>query len=731
MESAKNILLDRAAVVDLNFTTRVLAHNFPRVSTPTNLNDAKLSKNLALDIFHSQMESRHLDLIARILRNNNQAFYTIGSSGHEGNAAIAAAFNFNDIALLHYRSGAFMLQRARQYGDDPKIFDHLLAQVASSADPIAMGRHKVFGSAELFVPPQTSTIASHLPKAIGIAFSLSLAKDLLITSYLPNNSVVLCSFGDASANHSSAQGAFNAAGWITAHNLPLPLVFICEDNGIGISVKTQADWIEKNFKHRAHITYIACDGLNFCDVYRAAQQAAYTARIFKKPVVLHMQTVRLLGHAGSDIEFHYHTQEEIEQIEADDPLLHSARILIEAGIFTAKEIVAKYEAIRQQVVNLSKQAITMPKITSKQQLMSSMLPKKNTKQVPQVTFTCKQEKKVSLAEGINLSLHHLLQQYKNIVIFGEDVAKKGGVYRITNNLQKTYGAKRVFDTPLDEQTILGTAIGLAHNGILPIPEIQFLAYIVNAVDQLRGEAATLSFFSSGQFVNPMVIRVPGLAYQRGFGGHFHNDNSISFLREIPGVIIACPCNATEAAGLLRTCVRLAYQESRVVIFLEPIALYRIKDLHVAGDNLWLASYPDIDYNIEFGQPDVYCEGHDFSIITYGNGVLLARQALKRIQEHTAARGTIINLRWLSPLPIAALIKILNPKAPILIVDEGRKTTSISDTLMANLVEANPDFAVISRITGADCFIPLGDAWQFILPGVEDIVHGIQSLLKGK
>ena len=139
--------------------------------------------------------------------------------------------------------------------------------------------------------------------------------------------------------------------------------------------------------------------------------------------------------------------------------------------------------------------------------------------------------------------------------------------------------RRVFDTILDETTILGTAIGLAHNGFIPVPEIQFLAYLHNAEDQLRGEASTLSFFSSGQYQNPMVIRIASLAYQKGFGGHFHNDNSIAVLRDLPGVIVACPSNGPDAAKMLRTCMRLAYEEGRVVVFLEPIALYMTKDLH--------------------------------------------------------------------------------------------------------------------------------------------------------
>ena len=144
-------------------------------------------------------------------------------------------------------------------------------------------------------------------------------------------------------------------------------------------------------------------------------------------------------------------------------------------------------------------------------------------------------------------------EYPEIVMMGEDVGRKGGVYGVTQKLCDRFGQDRIIDTLLDEQSILGLAIGLAHNGFIPMPEIQFLAYLHNAEDQIRGEAATLSFFSNGQFTNPMVLRIAGLGYQKGFGGHFHNDNSLAVLRDIPGVIVGCPSHGADAAKMLREC----------------------------------------------------------------------------------------------------------------------------------------------------------------------------------
>ena len=209
---------------------------------------------------------------------------------------------------------------------------------------------------------------------------------------------------------------------------------------------------------------------------------------------------------------------------------------------------------------------------------------------------------------INWALADLMLAHGEIVLAGEDVGRKGGVYGVTQKLQARFGAGRVIDTLLDEQSILGLAIGMAHNGFLPIPEIQFLAYLHNAEDQIRGEAATLSFFSNGQYANPMVVRIAGLGYQKGFGGHFHNDNSLAVLRDIPGLVIACPSTGADAARMLRECVRLAREEQRVVVFLEPIALYSMRDLHAEKDGLWMRRYPAESERIAFGEVGVHGGG---------------------------------------------------------------------------------------------------------------------------
>jgi len=732
-------MLDRASAVNEQYLSRIRDGRFPAARTQGPALSEVMDKKTAIELFDSQIKSRLLDLIARELKEKSLSYYTIGSSGHEGNAVFGQVFRPDDMAFLHYRSGAFYVQRSKQVTGQDGVRDVLLSLVAAAADPIAGGRHKVFGSVPLTIPPQTSTIASHLPKALGAAVSITRAKELAIQSKLASDSLILCSFGDASSNHAAAQTSFNACSWLTSQGYPLPLIWICEDNRIGISVPTPANWIEQSIKARPGLQYLSCDGLNIADVMQKARQAEYLARVKKQAVFLHMRCVRLMGHAGSDIESQYLTQSQIELTESDDPLLHTARMLYEAEWMSRDAMLDLYQDNRALIEAKALEVINLPKLANAAEIMSSIIPKAVKKTQYPAPSEAQRAKafgaalnqlsmKRNLCQHINFALTDLMLQYPNMLVFGEDVGKKGGVYRVTADLQSRFGQRRVFDTILDETTILGSAIGMAHNGFIPVPEIQFLAYLHNAEDQLRGEASTLSFFSNGQYQNPMVIRVAALAYQKGFGGHFHNDNSIAVLRDLPGVIVACPSNGPDAAQMLRTCVKLAYEQGRVVVFLEPIALYMSKDLHEPGDNAWLFDYPAPGKCIEAGEVGVFGdEDAETVILSYANGYYLSRQAAKVLQDSHGLNCKIVDLRWLSPLPEEAILRETAKAKRVLIVDEGRKSGSLSEGLMTLLMEKSSHKLKIKRLTGEDCFIPLGTAWQYLLPGRDSIVAAVLAL----
>ena len=286
----------------------------------------------------------------------------------------------------------------------------------------------------------------------------------------------------------------------------------------------------------------------------------------------------------------------------------------------------------------------------------------------------------------------------------------------------------MIDTLLDEQSILGLAIGMAQNGFVSMPEIQFLAYLHNAEDQLRGEAATLPFFSNGQYTNPMVLRIAGLGYQKGFGGHFHNDNSVAVIRDIPGVILACPSNGADAARMLRECVRLAREDQRVVVFLEPIALYPMRDLHGEKDGGWMTRYPDPSEVIGLGEVGTHGDGTDLAIVTYGNGFYLSRQAEVRLAAQ-GVRARVIDTRWLSPLPEDALMAAVEGCKRILVVDECRRTGGPAEGLMALFTERTK--VPHARIVAEDSFIATGPAYAVTMPSADGIVAAALDLIGGK
>jgi 2-oxoisovalerate dehydrogenase E1 component len=715
----------------------------------------RLTGAQALRLFDAQLTSRHLDLAARWLRGFGEGFYTIGSAGHEGNAAVAAALRPTDPALLHYRSGAFYCARAAQVpGTDPAR-DVLRGLVASASEPIAGGRHKVFGNAELEIIPITSTIASHLPRAVGVGFAIERSRRLSVEgSSWPGDAVAVCSFGDASVNHATATAAFNTAGWCEHAGLRLPILFVCEDNGLGVSVRSPEGWVAAALSSRPGLRYFAADGCDLASGYDAAVEAAGWVRRQRRPAILHLTTVRLMGHAGADAEQAYRTPAELARDLDRDPVIATARMLAEAGVATPTELIGRYDEIGWQVRKTAEEVIGEPKLGSAKEIVAPLAPRRPGRVARAVAeagaaagdgasprrasaFAGRLPEAagpLTLAQAINATLTDALAVWPQAFVYGEDVAAKGGVYGVTKGLRERFGAGRVFDTVLDETSILGLGLGAGLAGLLPIAEIQYLAYLHNAEDQLRGEAATMSFFSGGAYRNPLVVRIAGLAYQEGFGGHFHNDNGLAVLRDIPGLVVACPARPDDAAALLRTCLASALTDGSVCVYLEPIALYHTRDLYEPGDNGWLAGYPgpaswgEAHVPVGRARVDIVGTGNDLTIITFGNGVRMSLRAAAAL----AGRGVgsrVVDLRWLSPLPVADIAREAAATGRVLIVDETRRSGGVGEGVLSALVDGGY-VGSARRVASVDSFIPLGPAAAYVLVTEESIVEGAAALLAG-
>ena len=698
---------------------------------------SELTVGAALDLFDAQATSRHLDFAARVLQSQGRGFYTIGSAGHEGNAAVAAALRPTDPALLHYRAGGFYQARAAQVAGSTPVRDVLQGMLCAADEPIAGGRHKVFGNAALSVIPQTSTIASHLPRAVGLAVALHRAVKLGVVPAWPADAVVVCSFGDASANHSTAAGAINTAVHTAHQNLPVPVLFVCEDNGLGISVRTPAGWIERAYGSRPGLPYVAVDGFDPATTYDTALAAAGHVRTTRTPVFLHLKTVRYLGHAGSDAEISYRTPTEMVADHARDPLLGTASALVAAGAATPGEIVARYDAAAACVARTVDDLAAVPLLSSAEDVVAPLSPRRADRVAAAIARSARSVKAgdtgpTTLAGSITAALADAMTADPRVIVFGQDVGRKGGVYGTTRGLARRFGAGRVFDTLLDEQSILGMALGAGLVGLLPVPEIQYLAYLHNAEDQLRGEAATLSFFSRGTYRNPMVVRIAGLGYQKGFGGHFHNDNAVAVLRDVPGLVVACPARGADAAAMLRTCLAAAAVDGTVSAFLEPIALYHTRDLHDPDDDGWLDPYapPErwADGHVPIGRGRTYGDGRDLTIVSFANGLRMSLRVARRL-ERRGVSSRVLDLRWLAPLPVDDLLREAAATGRVLVADETRRSGGVSEGVLAALVDGGFTGSM-ARVASLDSFIPLGPAAGDVLLSEDEIESAAVRLTEG-
>jgi 2-oxoisovalerate dehydrogenase E1 component len=712
---------------------------------------SSLTAAAARALWQDQATSRAIDVEARRLKASGRSFYTISSAGHEQNAVLGAQLRITDPCFLHYRSGGLMMARSRHDPEVDPVLDTMLSICARADDPISQGRHKVWGSRRLWVPPQTSTIASHLPKAVGMAFALGRARRLQHDPVdLPEDAIVCCTFGDASANHATALTGVNSARYALRRGNPMPILFICEDNGIGISVETPPRWIRESFGTMRYLRYFEAEG-EVDEVWDVVEEAIHLCRTRRLPVFLRLSTVRLWGHAGSDIELAYRTAAQIEASESQDPLLRNARRLVETGAAEAGELLRILEKTRARVREAGEEAASRAPLRTVAEVVEPMAPFDEDAVRASATATVTAEARRAfwgselpeetanpvrrtMAAHLSSALADEMLRRPEILVFGEDVGRKGGVYYVTAGLQKRFGAGRVVDTLLDETTILGVAQGAGLAGHLPVPEIQYLAYVHNAVDQLRGEAASLQFFSSGQFANPMVVRMAGLAYQKGFGGHFHNDNAIGGIRDIPGLVIATPSRGDDAVKMLRGCMALAATCGRVVVFLEPIALYHEKDLHDEGDGRWLSDYPAPGEALLPGEVRIHPVGvvqeelglaqrnADVLIVSYANGLRMSLQAQRTLVEAHGIRADVLDVRWLNPLPFDEIASAATGKRAVLVVDECRRTGGgIAEAVIAELAErAVP--ARLRSVRAVDSFVPLGPAANLVLVQTGDIVE---------
>jgi pyruvate dehydrogenase E1 component beta subunit len=320
---------------------------------------------------------------------------------------------------------------------------------------------------------------------------------------------------------------------------------------------------------------------------------------------------------------------------------------------------------------------------------------------------------MNIIQAVNSALRLEMRRDDRVVVLGEDVGKFGGVFRATVGLYDEFGPNRVFDTPLAEAGIIGTAIGMALYGLRPVPEIQFADFIYPAFDQIVNEAAKMRYRSGGKFTCPMVVRTPFGGGIRG--GHYHSQSPEAYFIHTAGLKVVTPSNPYDAKGLLIAAIR----DENPVIFMEPKRVYRAAKGEV----------PEEEYVIPLGEAKVLTEGSDVTLITYGAMVHTAIEAATRLDKEDGVSTEVIDLRTLMPFDVQTILGSVRKTGRAMIVHEAPKTCGFGAELSATITERALLYleAPVIRVTGFDTPFPYA-LENYYLPGVERISAGARRLM---
>ena len=630
-------------------------------SQSSGYDDAGLDRTSLLAVHRAMLLSRRLDDKEIQLKSQNHIFFQISGAGHEG-VLVAASLTLKpgyDWFYPYYRDRALCLQ----LGMTP--LDMLLAGVGSKDDPASAGRQMPshWGNPSLNIVSGSSPTGTQVLQAVGAAeASLIYRRVTQIPdreSRFHDDELTYVSLGEGATSEGEFWEALN-----TTCTKRLPVLFLVEDNGYAISVpvevQTPGGDISRLVRSFPGLHVDSIDGTDFFASLRAMRDATAYVRAGHGPAFVHARVVRPYSHSLSDDEKLYKPPAEREAEAKRDPIARFATFLKENGLATDEDLAAMLADIDREINEAATRALAAKR------------PAKNTAELwvysPTVDPTSSAFETPAQPEGkpdtmvaaINHTLRDEMARDPRIIVFGEDVADvsrkssqgqvtgKGGVFKLTHGLQKLYGDDRVFNSSLAEAAIVGRAIGMATRKLKPVVEIQFFDYIWPAMMQIRDEMSMLRYRSGNTFSCPMVIRVPIGGYLRG-GGPYHSQSGESIFAHCPGIRIAYPSTAQDAAGLLRTAIRC----DDPVLFLEHKHLYR--QTYNKGE------YPGKDYMIPFGKASLRRDGDHVLVITWGalvqRSLLAAQQAEK---DHISA--AVLDLRTIVPYDwetIAAQVKRTN------------------------------------------------------------------------
>ncbi len=663
--------------------------------------DVGLGDDQIVEMYRLMLLTRRVDDRMWALQRQGRAAFVLGASGHEAIqvGSVFALDTERDWILPYYRDMGVALA----WGFTPE--DVFLGVFAKKTDPMSGGRQlpSHWSDPDMRVLTQSSVIGPQYPHAVGIAHALKING---------GDEVVVVYGGEGSTSEGDWHEAMN---WAGIHNLPL--IFVIENNQYAISVPTEEE-VAGKLADRAQgygFVGVAIDGNNPLLVVQTMQEAVARARAGEGPTLVEAETYRYYAHTSDDDDVLYRTREEVETWRKRDPVARLRQYLIENRLLTE----AQEGDIDNEVVNLLTEAVERAEAAPKPDEPLKRVYAKVIEPGPAVTELepTPEGKTVNLITAINMTLHEILEQNGDAIVFGEDVARrKGGVFKATEKLTERFGPNRCFNSPIAESSIIGVAIGMGAAGYRVLAEIQFADYIHPAFNQIVSEATRISYRSDGRWNCPIVIRTP---YGAGIHGALYHSQSIeAFYAHVPGLKVVVPSTPADVKGLLHT----AFHDPDPVLFLEPKKLYRLAK----------GPFPEGRHRVPLGKAAIRHLGNDLTIIAYGAMARFAMDAVP-ILEELGISPDVIDLRSLKPLDWATIEQSIKKTSRALIVHEDNEFVGYGAEIAAQIADKTFEWldAPVRRYGLPDVpIMPYAGSMESVLyPTPEGIVQHAQDLAK--
>ena len=682
--------------------------------------------------YRSIYQSRRLDDKELLLKKQNRIYFQISCAGHEA-ILVAAAMQLRpgyDWFYPYYRDRALALQ----LGLTP--YEQLLAAVAGRDDRLSGGRQMPshWGAPRLNMVSRSSCTGMQFLQAVGTAeagYRYSIIEEIAErANHFKADEIVYVSAGDGATSEGEFWESLN-----TASNLQLPVFYLIEDNGYAISTPVEVQMVGGSISRLLRDypgLYVAeCDGTDFVDSYLAVERVVNHIRAQRGPALLHAHVTRPYSHSQSDDETMYRPEEERQFDAQRDPLLRLEQLLLGEKIATADELQQLREEADREINEATDRVLEIPQPAPESALLYVYSPEVD----PRGAAFDNEEKasfsgaELTMVDLINRCLHEEMEHDPRVVVLGEDVADvsraqhldkvkgKGGVFKVTSNLQRRFGSERVFNTPLAEANIVGRSMGMAVRGIKPVAEIQFFDYIWPAYMQMRNEIAVLRWRSFNNWKAPMVVRAPIGGYLKG-GSIYHSQSGASLFTALPGWRVVLPATALDAYGLLRTAIRC----DDPVLFLEHKHLYR--------QTYNKSQYPGPDFSIPFGKARLAREGSDLTIVTYGALVQRSLVAAGMAEKELDLRVEVIDLRSLNPYDWEAIERSVRKTNRVIVAYEDPFSWGYGAELAARISADLFDHldAPVRRVAALDSFVAYApEVEDAILPQTEDLLRAIRDL----